>query len=180
PDQRPHVEPDAGPDVGLDARVAMSHRSAVLIVLVLSLSIVLYLVVGLVILGRGVYPMRVDGPRSDLRTPLYGAVAVLALGALAVRRVLLLKNRLESVAEHRGVIGVLKYLFTVTLISAALAEAAGLAGLMMIFFGGDQADLIRVSIVALVVSVYNYPRLGLWRQLVEYFAAAQPTPLEPH
>ena len=124
--------------------------------------------------------MRVAGPRSDLRVPLYGAVAVLALGALAMRRVLLLKNRLESVAEHRGVIGVLKYLFTVTLISAALAEAAGLAGLMMIFFGGDQADLIRVSIVALVVSVYNYPRLGLWRQLVEYFAAAQPTPLEPH
>ncbi|HMG33280.1 MAG TPA: hypothetical protein VKM94_05015 [Blastocatellia bacterium] len=168
-------EREGNPRTSVEERVAMSHRSAVVIVLAMSLSIVLYLVVGLVILGRGIYP----GRGSDLRTPLYGAVAVLALGALALRRVLLLKHRLESVAQHGGVIGVVKYLLTVTVISAVLAEAAGIAGLMMIFFGGDRADLIRVSIVALVVSLYNYPRLGLWRQLVEYFAATRPAPLEP-
>jgi hypothetical protein len=88
--------------------------------------------------------------------------------------------RLESIAERRGVAGVLKHLFTVTLISAALAEAVGMMGLLIVFFGGDEADLIRVGIVALIVSLFNYPRLGMWRRAVEYFTAAGARPLEPH
>src|SRR5262249_61361212 len=98
-----------------------------------------YLVVGLVILGRGIYP----GRGSDLRTPLYGAVAGLALGALALRRVLLLKHRLESVAQHGGVIGVVKCLVTVTVISGGLGEAAVNGGVIVVIFLIGMYVLVR-------------------------------------
>jgi hypothetical protein len=117
---------------------------------------------------------------SDLRLPLYGAAAACSLGAIALRRVLLLRFRLETIADRRGVTGVLKHLFTVTVIGAALAEAVGIIGLIMIFFGGDQSDLIRVAVVALVVMLYNYPRLRAWKQAVEYFSVVRPRAYESH
>jgi hypothetical protein len=160
----------------LQARVAMTHRTAAIIVLALTTSVVLSVVAGLLILDR----VAARGARTDLRLPLYGIAAAFALGSIALRRVLLLRFRLESIAERRGGAGVLRHLFTVTLVSAALAEAVGSIALIMAFFGGDQIDLVRLGIVALVVSLYNYPRLGTWRQAVEYFSATQPRAVEPN
>jgi len=156
----------------LETRVALSHRTAAIIVLAMIVSIIMYVAIGALILRRAAG----SAGASDIRLPLYGAAAALALASIALRRVLLLRLRLESVAQRRGVEGLLKYLFIVTLISAALGEAVGIVGLLMIFFGGDEIDLIRIGIVALIVSLYNYPRLGTWRRVVEYFAATQPLP----
>jgi hypothetical protein len=155
----------------------VTHRTALIVVLSLTGAVILSVAIGFVILNRS--PFGGGRDVTDLRLPLYGLAAVFALGSIALRRVLLLRIRLESIAERRGVLGVLKHLFTVTLLSAAMAEAVGTVALIIAFFGGDQIDLIRLGIVALVVSLYNYPRLTTWRQAVEYFAATQPTPVEP-
>jgi hypothetical protein len=159
----------------LEQRVATQHRTAAVLVLALTGSIVAYVVLGFLLLGRASSPVS-----SDLRLPLYGAAAAVSLAAIALRRVLLFRFRLENIADRRGVTGVLKHLFTVTVIGAALAEAVGMIGLIMVFFGGDQSDLIRVAVVALVVMLYNYPRLRAWKQAVEYFSVVRPRAYESH
>ena len=52
-----------------------------------------------------------------------------------------------------------------------LAGSAALA-LVVAFFGGDKNDVIRLGVVALAVSLYNYPRRSAWQRAVDYFSAA--------
>lgn len=56
------------PSAATEARVAMAHRTAVIIVLALTATVVLYVGIGLLILQRA--SVRTTG--SDLRLPLYG------------------------------------------------------------------------------------------------------------
>jgi len=164
-------EPDEGePRVTLDARVMMTHRTAMTIVLAMAACVLIYVGIGLLNLRGGT----LHGSSSNLRVPLYGAAAVFAMCSILLRRVLLLRFRLESIAQRRGAVGVIRHLFRVTLMSAAMAEAVGVIALLITFFGGDEADLIQLGIVALVASLYNYPRLGTWRQAVDYFTTAAP------
>lgn len=145
-------------------RVAAAYRTAMTIALALTGSIVLYIVIGLIILrARSVVS------RDELLIPFYGGAAVFALGALAFKRIQMHGVRLESVAARRGVTGLIGHLVTTTLISGALVEVVGLLGLMLSLLSGDVTHVIRLGIVALAASVYNFPRLRPWQQSVEYF-----------
>src|SRR5262249_9670096 len=95
-----------------------------------------------------------------------------AFGALIFRRVQMNVARLETVAVRKGISGLLAHLFTTTVISGALAEVVALTGLALSLLGGDSTHVIRLGIVALAVSIYNYPRRSAWRKAVDYFAAA--------
>jgi hypothetical protein len=157
----------------LGGRVVAFHWTARTLVVAFTLSIFIYTGVGLLILNR-----RGANPQTQLPYPFYAAAAVLAIGSIVFRRSQLHSAKLEIVAARRGVEGLIKHLFNVTIIAAAIAEAIGLLALIVTFFGGDQNDVIRLGIVALVVSLYNYPRRTSWQRAVDYFAPTMPSARE--
>jgi hypothetical protein len=147
-------------------RVATAHRTALTLVLAFAMSIVIYAGVGVLILD-----MRRMNPRADLPYAFYAAAAILAIGSIIIRRAQLHRMKLEVVAA-RGVEGLIKHLLNATILAAAMAEIIGVLALVVVFFGGGQSDVIRLGVVALAVSIYNYPRRTAWQQLVDYYSAA--------
>ena len=149
------------------SRVAAAHRTALTLVLAFAMSIVIYVGVGILI--RGALPPNM---RADLRYASYAAAAILAIGSIIVRRTQLHRMKLEVVAARRGVDGLIKHLLNATLLAAAMAEIIGVLALLVAFFGGDRSEIIRLGVVALAVSLYNYPRRSAWQQVVDYYSAA--------
>ena len=145
--------------------VAAAHRTALTLVLALAMSIVVYTGAGLLILS-----LRGSRTQAQLPYTFYGAAAVLAIGSILLRRAQLHGMKLEVVAGTRGVEGLIKHLLNATILAAAIAEAIGILALVVVFFGGDQGDVIRLGVVALAVSLYNYPRLSSWQRVVDYFS----------
>jgi hypothetical protein len=148
-------------------QIAAAHRTALTLVLALAMSIVIYAGVGLLILN-----LRGTAPQAQLPYSFYAAAAVLAIGSILLRRAQLHRLKLETVAVRRGVEGLIKHLLNATILAAAIAEVIGVLALAVAFFGGDQSDVIRLGVVALAVSLYNYPRRSAWRRAVDYFSAA--------
>jgi hypothetical protein len=157
------------PAASLQNQVAVAHRTALIIVLSFAMSIIIYMAVALVKLNLN--STRVQG---QVPYAFYGAAAALAIGSIVVRRVLLQPARLEAVATNRGVEGLIKHLLNSTIIAAAVAEVIGLLALIVGFFGGDQNDVVRLTVVGLAVSLYNYPRRSAWERAAYYFAGATP------
>jgi hypothetical protein len=149
-------------------QVAAVHRTALTLVLALTMSIVVYTGVGLLVLS-----LRGTQIQAQLPYAFYAAAAVLAIGSLLVRRVQLHRMKLEGVAATRGVEGLIKHLLNTTILSAAIAEIIGVLALLVAFFGGDQNDVIRLGVVALAVSLYNYPRRSAWQRAVDYFTGTK-------
>lgn len=134
-----------------------------------TMSIVIYAGVGLMILS-----LRNGHAQTRLPYPFYAAAAVLAIASIVIRRAQLHRMKLEVVATTRGVDGLIKHLQNATIISAAIADIIGVLSLVVTFFGGDLNDVIRLGLVALVVSLYNYPRRSAWQRAVDYFCATLP------
>jgi hypothetical protein len=152
------------------ARVAGVHRKALMVVLVMAASIVIYVVIGLVVVS-----MKEAEPEFEQPPLLFiTLVTFLALASTAVRRTQLRQMRLEAVVGARGIDGLLKHLFTVTLIAAAIAETIGMIALLVSFFGGGQFYVIIFGVVGLVVILSSYPRRAAWEKIVEYYAATMP------
>ena len=146
--------------------VAAAHRTALTLVIALAMSVVIYTGVGLLILN-----LRGTSPQAELPYSFYAAAAVLAIGSILVRRAQLHRMKLEVVAGTRGVEGLIKHLLNATILAAAIAEVIGVLALVVAFFGGDQSDVIRLGVVAMAVSLYNYPRRSAWQQAVDFFSA---------
>jgi hypothetical protein len=153
----------------LNSQVAAAHKTALIIVLTFAMSIVIYMGVGLLKLN-----LKGANVQAQLPFPFYGGAAALAIGSILVRRALLHRAKLEVVAVTRGVEGLIKHLLNSTIIAAAISEVIGLLALVVAFFGGDQNDVIRLSLVGLAVLVWNYPRRSAWERAVYYFAATAP------
>jgi len=149
-------------------QVVAVHRTALTLVLALTMSIVVYTGVGLLILS-----LRGTQIQAHLPYAFYAAAAVLAIGSLLVRRAQLHRMKLEGVAATRGAEGLIKHLLNTTILSAAIAEVIGVLALLVAFFGGDQNDVIRLGVVALAVSLYNYPRRSAWQRAVDYFTGTK-------
>jgi hypothetical protein len=146
--------------------VAAAHRTALTLVIALAMSVVVYAGAGLLILS-----LRGSRAQASLPYAFYGAAAVLAIGSILLRRAQLHRMKLEVVAGTRGVDGLIKHLLNATILAAAIAEVIGILALIVVFFGGDQGDVVRLGVVALAVSLYNYPRLSSWQRVVDYFSA---------
>lgn len=148
-------------------RVTAAYRTAMTIAMALTGSIVLYIFIGLIILRS-----KSAVPREELVIPFYGAAAAFAIASLAYRRIQMQASRLETISTRRGVTGLLGHLVTTTIVSGALVEIVGLLGLLLSLMSGDLTHLLRLGVVALAVSVYNFPRLRAWQKAVEYFEQA--------
>jgi hypothetical protein len=151
----------------LQDRVAAAHRTALIFVLAFAMSNLVYAGVGLLILS-----LRTGTPQTELPYTFYATAAVLAIGSIVLRRARLHRMKLEVVAGTRGVDGLIKHLVNTTILAVALAEAIGLLALVVTFFGGDASDVIRLGAVALVITLFNYPRRSAWRRVVDYFSTS--------
>jgi hypothetical protein len=149
------------------ARVSAAYRTAMIIAVALTGSIALFMTIGLIIVRS-----RTGVSRDELFVPFYGAAALFAVGSLILRRIQMQASRLGSVVERRGVEGLVGHLVTTTIISGALVEVVGLLGLVLSMLTGDPTHVIRLGVVALAVSVYNFPRLRAWQHAVAYFEQA--------
>lgn len=161
----------ADSEVGaIQSRVAEAYRKAKVIVLALAASIIVYVAVGLVLLNS-------PQPRvmpSTVRIPFYVAALFLALGSIVVRRAQMRPMRLEVIAGLRGIGGLVNHFLQVSVVSAVLAEVIGVLALAVVFFGGDRGDVINLGVVALVITLSNYPRRGAWQRAVDYYVATMP------
>jgi hypothetical protein len=159
----------AQPAASLNNQVSAAHKTALIIVLTFAMSIVVYM-------GAGLLKLNLRGAKLQVRLPysFYGAAAALAIASILVRRALLHRTKLEVVAVTRGVEGLIKHLLNSTIIAAAIAEVIGVLALVVAFFGGDQNDVIRLSVVGFAVLLWNYPRRSAWERAVYYFAATTP------
>ncbi|HKP85103.1 MAG TPA: hypothetical protein VJZ26_03340 [Blastocatellia bacterium] len=153
-----------------DSRVRAAHRAASRVVLAFAACIVLETAIGLYVVNSR--PVRVTPTQSPY--PFYVGAVFLALGSIAYRRAQMRRLRLEVIAGLRGVGGLIKHLFQVTIVSAAMAEAIGVLAILVGLFSGEQTDVIRFGVVALVVELFTYPRRQAWQRVVDFFAAATP------
>jgi hypothetical protein len=148
------------------SKVAPVHRKAQVIVLALAINIFIFTA-----LGFWLADQRIGNRAGQMPVPFIVGVIFLALGATALRRTQLRWLRLQAIGDVRGVDGVLKHLFTVTLISAALAEAIGVLALLVGIMVGEQFYVLVFGLVATVVLLSSYPRRMSWERAAEYFAS---------
>jgi len=154
----------------LEATVAEAQRRASLLVMAMAASIVLYVAIAL-------YVVSLHQPRGlteQMRYGFYIAATFLAFGAIFYRRAQMRRIRLEVVTGLRGIKGLLKHFFQVTVVSVAMAEAIGLMALLVSLLGGDQNDIVRFGVVAIAVALYTYPSRRSWQQAALYFAETMP------
>ena len=150
----------------MQSQVAAIHRKAQTIVLALLVSVLILTALGYWLGGSSTVT------RTG-RMPIAFIVGVifLALGSMALRRTQFRQLRLQAVGEARGVGGLLKHLFKVTVISAALAEAIGMLALLVGVLTGEQFYALVFGVVAVVVLLSSYPFRLDWERAAEYFAA---------
>lgn len=149
-------------------QVTTAHRTAQILILALGGSIVVYVVIGMILIGSG------ETATPQTMIPFYVASLFLALASIAYRRAQLRPMRLEGLAGVGGVNGLVKHLVTTTLISAFLAEVIGLLALLVAIMGASPRDVLTMGIVALIVTLSAYPRRAAWQDTVLYFAASAP------
>lgn len=150
-------------------RLSASHRQAVTIIAMLAMSVVVYTVVGFVLTRSSA-----NSEPSELRAPFLIAALALSFAAIGLRRVMLDASKLESVAEKRGLNGLIGYIFNITIISSAIGETIGILALVVSFLGGQQIDVVILGAIGLVIVLSNYPRRAAWTNTLEYFASELP------
>ncbi|HKP14349.1 MAG TPA: hypothetical protein VJZ91_19670 [Blastocatellia bacterium] len=154
----------------LEARVAEAHRRASMIVMAIVTSILLYVIIGLYVVGR--HPAQ--GFSEQTQISFYAAATFLALGSIFYRRAQMRRIRLEVVTGLRGIKGLLKHFFQVTVVSVAMADLIGVLALVVSFFGSDQGVVLRIGVVAIAIALFSYPRRRSWQQAADYFAETMP------
>ena len=150
------------------ARVGAAYRSAAIVVLAIAASIAVYTAVGLVLVRQSA----ASDPEQS-RMLLIVIAVFLALGSIAIRRMQLSPSKIQMVSEQRGIDGLIKHLFTVTLILAALAEGIGILAILMGRFGGSRLDVITFALVASVILGSNFPRRAAWERAVNFFVSTR-------
>jgi hypothetical protein len=149
-------------------RLNTVHKQAVMIVSLLAMSVVVYTVIGFVLTQSS------SGSPSDMRAPFLIAALALSFASIGLRRVMLGRTRLESVAASRGLNGVIGYIFNMTIISSAIGETIGILALTVSFLGGQQTDVLILGAIGLMIVLSNYPRRAAWTNTLEYLAAELP------
>ena len=136
--------------------LAQRYRAAAIIVAAFCVSVLVCLLVARFITVDDIKP----GVETWQR-PVYSAAIALGVLVIAMRRILMSKP-LMATATARGASAVLQHLFTMTVIIGALAEIAGIGGLVLYLLTGDYDYSWRLGGVGLVLLLYTLPRRGEW------------------
>jgi hypothetical protein len=157
---------------GWQSGVEAAHRRASLASIVVMVNIAICAGIGLVV----VTARRTPREEAQLPSAFYVAALFLALGSIALRRTQLRWIRLQTIAEVRGRVALIKHLVTVTIVSTAMAGVIGILGLVLSLTGGERREVLLFSAVALVVALSTYPRLQAWKSTIEYLTSDEPSP----
>jgi hypothetical protein len=160
---------DPTPDRSRTSMVGSAHRVGLIVVVAVMVSIVIYVIIGLIILSGNA---RSEG--SSARIPIYVAALFIALGSVALRRSQMRWLRLATVAEVRGAAGLVRHLLITTIVLAGLAELIGLLGLVVCYTGGGVRDVLIMGAVALLIVLPIFPRRRVWEKAVAELAPAIP------
>ena len=103
--------------------------------------------------------------QQTLRT-LWALMIFLALGAFLLRRLFFRWDRLKDVTLLRGVAGLLKTLQTNAVILGFFAVSLIVVGCAITILSGENFELLRAGIVALILFLINFPRRSVWEKIV--------------
>jgi hypothetical protein len=99
-------------------------------------------------------------------TTLWVAVVFIAIGSFMLRRLFFNWERLKTISILKGVSGLLNSLQLSSIILGALAEIIAVLGFLIANFSGNSSDMLRAGAIALVIFLVNFPRKGLWKNIV--------------
>lgn len=135
------------------------YRLTVIIVMAFGISVLIYMLIAKFI------PPRESPPGSETwMQPIYSAAIVLGIAVVVLRRILMSKMFLKQ-AMLRGVPAVVGNLQALTIICCAVAELAGVGGLIFYLLTGDYQYSWRLGAVSLFLILYSFPRRGEWERL---------------
>jgi len=155
--------PDAGASAALDQRILVAS----ILVAAIATSVVVFAVIGTILAttSGGAMP-------AGLLVGIVSAAFFALLTSVIVRRINYQPVRLRQVYEAAGEAGLATHMLRTTIVSAALAEAVGIFGLMLGIMSGDTYYLYALCAIALLGVLSNFPRARSWREL-SYEISAQ-------
>jgi hypothetical protein len=159
-------QPNADASAALEQRI----RTASVIVGAIAMSVVALAVVGTIVAES----IGGDRPLSFMVGVVSAAFFAL-LGSVVYRRFNYQPLRLQQVYQAGGEKGLADHMLRTTIVSAALAEAVAIFGLLMGILTGDTYYLYALCGVALLGVLSNFPRARRWRELSSEISAQAKT-----
>lgn len=141
--------------------VARRHRAAVLVVV--AVFIINLILVALALTGALEGALRFNPTTANV---LRIAIVFLGVGAVVFRRTRFSAMRLRDVGALRGTSGLLDTLQLTTIYVALAGGLVALLGFVISLMTGDGKDMIYISIIAIAVLLYAYPRRAAWQLVV--------------
>jgi hypothetical protein len=149
-----------GPDAGASAPLDQRIRVASILVAAIAMSVVVFAVIGTILAKTS------DGQMpAGLLVGIVSASFFALLTSVIVRRINYQPVRLRQVYEAAGEAGLATHMLRTTIVSAALAEAVAVFGLVLGMISGDTYYLYALCAIALLGVLSNFPRARRWREL---------------
>jgi hypothetical protein len=154
-------------DARSESRLNRAIVSGRILGLALAMSVLAYILIGTLVAQMGPIRARVE----NVRLMLVGVGLAALIGSIAFRRSRLAPHRLEATYVTKGDNGLIGYLLATTVVSAALAEVVGIAGLLLGILAGDTRAMNVFCVVALVAIIFCLPNAGRWREAYSHMAS---------
>lgn len=148
------------PSNGQTTQFDRSTQMASLIVFAFTSTVVMLVLVGSMI----VQP--VESPATQVAFPLVIGAFGAMVASVLFRRINLNPFRLRAIFSKKGGTGLASHLFTVTIVSAALAESVGIFGFVLGLLTGDRYYFYVLSVISCIGILLNFPRARRWRDLM--------------
>lgn len=150
------MTPASQPQSALDRGIQVAS----ILVVAFAASVIVFGVVGAFLAEGDRGPVPAVIPLVAISAAFFALV-----GSVAMRRLSFQPLRLQRLYEAAGEAGLANHLVRTTVVSAALAEAVSLFGLVLGLMTGDKYYLYALSAIALLGVLSNFPRAGRWRNL---------------
>ena len=123
-------------------------------------STVLYaLVVAVISVSLSPFEGFAPTPEPSIRRTVLWTVAIVEAGLIGlVRRALLARSRAEGAAAQS------RRLISTAVVTAALAEAPAIIGLVLFMMSGLHGDFYALLALSLALQAVHFPRLQGWRE----------------
>ena len=146
----------------IDARI----KTATVVVAAIAAGVLFFAVIGTIAIKPFAQGREFNG---QVAIPLVSFAFFAMLASIMFRRVSFQPLKLEQIGEAKGGAGLAAHLMRTTIVSAALAEAVGIIGLVLGMLTGETYYLYALCAISLFGVLSNYPRANQWRRLSNEF-----------
>jgi len=148
------------------------HSAAVRVVKTVAVFTLLLIVLALTGVLAGAVPFNPAAANS-----LRFVIVFLGVGAIVFRRTRFSAMRLQDIAALRGTTGLLETLQTTTVIVALIGGVISLLGFLISVMTAAGTDMLYLSVIAVAVLLYCYPRRAAWESVVRALAGGDADPV---